>query len=332
MSTKGEILIGFELCERIGSLLVAGIYLPEDYRRIFGADMDSYKDYLLEREKYIDDVWREDAVKVLHVPFDGESYREWLEKSACFRDGPEARTAWVVDAATDGRKLSELLEKHPLIPRAPFEEETEVSVIFLAVPATVRSPEDVLAFTDRFSVAEITEIYHACLAYFDTESFQQISRLRSKGMKVILADGLIMSDRAFDCAAYYRNVALGVEGAVPVPRALRPDGSDVKRLSLLAKKFNPAPVLGLYPLVLVGCSRDVAYCEWLLAGEKCSTPVVLFETILWDRMPDNIAGVQVVHESAVGNYLDEIADDLGKKLGPEGEAVIYPNRRLWRIK
>ena len=250
--------------------------------------MDSYKDYLLEREKFLDDVWREDIVKIFHVPFDEELYREWLEKSACFKDGPQARTAWIVDAVADSRKLSELLEKHPLIPRASFEEKTEVSVIFLAVPATVRSPEDVLTFTDRFSVAEVTEIYHACLTYFDTESFQQISKLRSKGMKVILGDGLIMPDRAFDCAEYYRNVALGVEGAVPVPRALRPDGSDVRRLSLLVKKFNPAPVLGLYPLVLVGCGRDVAYCEGFLAREECSAPVVLFETILRDRMPDNI--------------------------------------------
>ncbi|MGB9803687.1 MAG: hypothetical protein ACPLUI_07730, partial [Desulfofundulus sp.] len=72
---------------------------------MFSRGIEEYKDYLINRHYFLEELKENEAVRVVHVPFDRELYSRWLRDNPHWEDGAEARSAWALEVAKDPAAL-----------------------------------------------------------------------------------------------------------------------------------------------------------------------------------------------------------------------------------
>ncbi|MBC7342552.1 MAG: hypothetical protein H5U02_08935 [Clostridia bacterium] len=255
----------FEATTRSGNFAASAVYFPEDFARLMpGKD---YADYLLERWQVLENLAGE-AVRVAEVPFDAESYRKWLKKSG-LADGSEARGRWALHAAGDPKTLEGLRKKHPVLPAPPLDEATEALTVFVIVPAVAETPEDAEKIASRIPEACAVRIARTLEAMFpDVPRYRRLSPLRSFGLKAVAGNLLVP-------ALLYQQAADLADAMVLAEALSEPVKADVLELPWEMRvpedefDFDAPPAdagdglvnvaLSLFPVTLVGASREVKY-------------------------------------------------------------------------
>lgn len=265
----------YDAVAREDNLVAAAMYFWDDYKEMFKGSVEEYKDYLLERHNFLENLKAAEPVRVVHVPFDPAEYFRWLENSSCWRNGPEARSAWVLDAVKNPEVMERLLKKRPVIPAAPVEEELETLVIFGAVPVVLASEEEAMLIGGRLPRRYLLNVVLEFRRFFaEVPDLQRMSRLRYRGMRLFIGERLVMPDSMSEAEEFLEDEVLkllpGKERFVPVPPDCR-----VRRFKLpqeigcvengeISVVFCPL----MLPVVLVGASADIEYCRALLADES----------------------------------------------------------------
>jgi len=263
----------FDGVAREDHLVAAAVYFPEDYAAFYGSQED-YQDYLLERHNFLEDLYLDEAVRVVHVPFDMADYRRWLTGNTAWTEGPEARSAWALAQAAGEDALEALKQKHPLLPAAPREEELVVSVFFGVVPVLLAVRDDLARIGKRLDSGRLTRIADVFGRNLPgAPVFRRLSPLRCRGMRVFVGDRLTHPVHIDDVETALEKQAAGTVDqpgnilAVPKPYSLsRPDFA-LEQDSVI---FTPA----LLPLVLVGADDAVNYAENLLESLHGEMPAV----------------------------------------------------------
>ncbi|HUW66380.1 MAG TPA: hypothetical protein VMW83_17105 [Spirochaetia bacterium] len=253
----------FDGVAREDHLVAAAVYFPEDFAAFYGSKED-YQDYLLERHNFLEDLYLDEAVRIVHVPFDPADYRTWLKSHGNWTEGPEARSAWAMARAADEDALNILKKKHSFLPAAPTGEELVVSVFFGVVPVLLAVKDDLTRIGKRLDSGRLTRITDAFLQQLPgAPAFKRLSALRCGGMRVFVGDRLTHPVHIDDVETALEKQASQVleqpENILAVPRPYslsRPDFA----LEQDAVIFTPA----LLPLVLVGADDSVNYTENLL--------------------------------------------------------------------
>jgi len=268
----------FDGVAREDHLVAAAVYFPEDFAAFYGSRED-YQDYLLERHNFLEELYLDEAVRIVHVPFDPADYRTWLKSHAGWTEGPEARSAWALARAVDEDALNTLKKRYSFLPAAPTGEELVVSVLFGVVPVLLAVKDDLTRIGRRLDAARLSRIAGTFLKQAPgAPSFRRISPLRSYGMRVFVGDRLTHPvhiddvEAALDKQVYQMLDQRENVLAVPRPYSLsRPDFI----LEQDAVIFTPA----LLPLVLVGADDAVNYTENLLESVHGELPAVSDEVV-----------------------------------------------------
>jgi hypothetical protein len=244
-------------------LVAAAVYFPEDFAAFYGSKED-YQDYLLERHNFLEDLYLDEAVRIVHVPFDPADYQTWLKAHNGWTEGQEARSAWALARAVDEDALNTLKKKQSFLPSAPTGEELVVSVFFGVVPVLLAVKDDLARIGKRLDAGRLTRVADAFSKQLPgAPAFHRLSPLRCGGMRIFVGDRLTHPVHIDDVeTALEKQVYQVLEQpdsilAVPRPYSFsRPDFA----LEQDAVIFTPA----LLPLVLVGADDSVNYAENLL--------------------------------------------------------------------
>lgn len=257
---------------RDGNIIAATFYMPEDYVQMFGKTIEEYKDYLLERHIYLEEMIDTEPVKVTHVPFDPGDYARWLEENSFWRDSSEARSAWALEKAKNPAALRALSEKYPVRPAAPVEEEREARVFCVLVPLLLTDEDEVRLAGRRLPREHLSALASELKRIFaGAEEYTKISSLRCRGMKMFIGERFVPVSDADEAETLLEQEALKLvddESAGPflsVPPSCRVCGSKLLD-SVRGDKFALVPVM--LPVILVGSASELNYCENLLEGEE----------------------------------------------------------------
>ena len=253
---------------REGNVVAAAYYMPEDYGRLFGKGLEEYKDYLIERQDFLEGIKNTEAVKIIHVPFDPDDYKEWFKKKVAWLDGSEARSAWALEKARDPAALRELYEKYPVRPAAPVEEKREARAFGALVPLFLAEEDEVRAAGRRLPREQLLSFASELKeALAGTEEYTKISPLRCKGVRMFIGERFVPVSRADEAENILEQEALkladneGTDAIMNVPSPCRVRGSEVP-CGEEEGGFVLLPVV--LPVVLVGSVSELDYCERLL--------------------------------------------------------------------
>lgn len=235
-------------------------YSWDDYRRVFGGDLRAYLDFLVEQEEAAQD-GDDPPYRVVRVPFVPQRFAEWLAGHPGWKDDPEGHGAWALAVAQDPAALRAIREEVPLLTRAPSEERTASSTLFVAVLTMYAPGQDPGALGRTLPpafLAQVGGILRASLG--DPPPFVPVSPLRSEGIAIVPGNRFVDPERAEDAAEVLESQALrdlqrgSPPGpAIPVPRPLRLHAeADPQRLQT---------VVLLLPVVLIGPQDLIEYVE-----------------------------------------------------------------------
>lgn len=105
--------------------------------------MDDYKDYLLNRCYFLEELRENEAVRVIHIPFDRELYVKWLQDNPSWEDGGEARSAWALEIAKNPAILERVLFLHPVLPAPLLDEEFSVLIFYRVIPVVIKTSDEI---------------------------------------------------------------------------------------------------------------------------------------------------------------------------------------------
>lgn len=253
---------------REGNVVAAAYYTPEDYGRLFGKGLDEYKDYLIERQDFLDGIKNTEAVKIIHVPFDPDDYKEWFKKKVAWLDGSEARSAWALEKAKDPAALRALSEKYPVRPAAPVEEKREARAFGALVPLFLAEEDEARAAGRRLPRERLLSFASKLKELLaGTEEYTKISALRCKGVKLFIGERFVSVSKTDEAEDILEQEALkladdeGADAIMNVPSPCRVRGSEIP-CGEEEEGFVLLPVV--LPVVLVGSVSELDYCERLL--------------------------------------------------------------------
>lgn len=312
---------------REDDLIAVVAYGWEDYREIFGGRIDDYKDFLLERRDFIRNPADQQVVRVMEVPWDKQSYREWLAESV-WSDEIDAHGAWALEVVKDRGKLRVLKEKYPVLPAAPEDEEITAEVSYALIPFVATSEITFRQVSRALPEEFLQEVLEALRAEFAGLPFEAFSARRGEGVAVMVGNRFVTIDRAEGLAEKFIDGAPNLvweadileQGVIPVPRQMRVRQVDE----------YPAFTLLLLPVIFIGASRDVDYAvDRLWKGLPIEPLEEAIKCMLEQFAPD--MGVQGIIPTVPWYLVKDVVDDILEQLeAEENEPGTRPNLR--RIK
>ncbi|NHM26251.1 hypothetical protein G7K71_04405 [Desulfofundulus sp. TPOSR] len=298
-------------------MVAAGIYLPEDYTAMFAQGIEDYKDYLLRRYNFLQELTEKEAVRIVQVPFDREWYVKWLRNNPHWEDGAEARSAWALEMAKNPAALEKVLSLHPVLPAPPLDEELTVLVFYGIIPVVLEDLREVGAVSGRLPHEDIERIALEARQFFaDVPEFSMLSPLRCRGMRIFVGDRLVAPPKARAFEDHVKDAAWELlntgEIVIPVSSACRVRRSDLE--DDLAGE-GPLLLLPLFPVILVGAASEINFCEDLVEESQGNIGPVAdwLREILGDRLSyDRVGDAAFVPEYALGIFLKHIEESMGE--------------------
>lgn len=299
--------------------MAAAVYQPDDYMVMFSRGIEDYKDYLLNRHYFLEELKENEAVRVIHVSFDRERYSRWLQDNPHWEDGAEARSAWALEVAKNPTVLEEVRSRHPVLPAPPVDEKFTVLVLYGVIPVVMDAPDEIPAVSGRLSHEDIERVALEAREFFSNlPEFERLSPLRCRGMRAFVGDRLVAPPKAGafeDCVnGAVREMLSTGETVIPVPPACRVRRSDLE--DDLAGEM-PLLVLLLFPLVLAGAASEVDYCEDLVGenkGKMGSVSEYLREILRGRLGHDGVGEPLFVPEYALEVFLERIIERVDFEL------------------
>ncbi|MCL6559246.1 MAG: hypothetical protein K6U74_10700 [Firmicutes bacterium] len=301
----------FQGIAREDNFVVAAIFSLDDYKEM-GHTLDNYKDYLLQRQSCLDEFIYE-PVRVVHVPFDRETYEQWLKKNPYWAGTPESYSAWALDMAKNPTALSVLSDKYPIMPAPPMDEEITSLVLFGVIPALISDKDEARLLAGRLP-KEVTDgvLNEFKKIFYAVPGFERLSPLRCRGAKIYVGECLIPPFRVEEFeAACSENILLNLPGGIaPVPGRCRIKVSELQT-GLPSEGLAMAPVL--LPVVVVGAAAEVDYCEYLvdsLSGEVGKAGEVLHNLVTQSfKHYFSDIFVPFIQSYEIWEYLDNVLRD-----------------------
>lgn len=238
----------------------------ETWQKVNGSGkVDDYLDFLLEQENAL--FGSSDPVRIVRVPLDLDHYGAWLSKNSYWRDGLEARAAWALDVAENPQELAAVIEKNPVVPRAP-ENQEEVSVYFAALVFPLDSINEAGKLALKFDAVAAEEIARAVEgAVPGRPEFKKVSRLRADGMRAVVGNRLVLLPDLNEVESYLESVVPVVrEKAVDVPRQFK-----ITKSALEDVEF-PAYVAAFLPVAFHGAADVLDFWEEYLMNKSRILP------------------------------------------------------------
>ncbi|WP_353928702.1 hypothetical protein [Desulfofundulus kuznetsovii] len=281
--------------------------------------MDDYKDYLLNRHYFLEELRENEAVRVIHVPFDRERYVKWLQDNPHWEDGAEARSAWALEVAKDPAALEEVRFRYPVLPAPPLDEEFTVLVLYGVIPVVMETPDEIPAVSGRLPHEDVKQIALEAREFFSgVPEFKWLSPLRCRGVRIYAGERLVAPPKAGTFENYVndavREMLNAGEIVIPVPPACRVRRSDLED-DLTGER--PLLVLLLFPVVLAGAASEVDYCEDLVEESEGKIGPVSehLREMLRDKLGhDGVGEPLFVPEYALGMFLERIIESMDFEL------------------
>ncbi|HOV78801.1 MAG TPA: hypothetical protein PK728_01725 [Bacillota bacterium] len=270
-----------------GSLVAAAVFSLEDFKEM-GRSLDEYKDYLLERQNCLDVISCR-PVRIVHVPFDKETYKNWLKKKPYWAKKRESYSAWALDVAKNPKVLSALLEKHPVMPSPPVEEETGILTLYGIIPVFIENKNEIQLMAESLPHGTLSRIAANVRSVFAVvPDFKPLSPFRSRGIRLYVGDRFIPPFKAEEFERIFCDVNRILrypDNIVPVPAKckIQPEGVGQKEMLMLSV---------LLPVIIVGASADLDYCERLL------------DELRWEVEP----AAEVMREYVAGTLKNHVPD------------------------
>ncbi|SHE99418.1 hypothetical protein SAMN02745218_01242 [Desulfofundulus australicus DSM 11792] len=300
-------------------MVAAAIYLPHDYIAMFSQGMDDYKDYLLNRHYFLEELRENEAVRVIHVPFDRERYVKWLQDNPYWKDGAEARSAWALEVAKNPAALEEVRSRNPVLPAPPLDEEFTVLVFYGVIPVVMEMPDEIPAVSGRLPHEDVEQIALEAREFFSgVPEFKWLSSLRCRGMRIFAGERLVAPPNASAFEDYVNDTVREMlntrEIVISVPSTCR-----VRRLDLEDDLTGERPllVLLLFPLVLAGAASEIEYCEDLVEESegKMGLATKQLREVLRERLGhDRVGEPAFVPEYALGMFLEHVMENMDFEL------------------
>ena len=249
---------------RRGDLVGVCVYGFGDWIRLFGGDVEAYRDYLIEQARFVA-AERSRGRRVVKVPFVEPEFGAWLASRAGVEPGLEAHGEWAVEVASDPDALRRVRAAVPALPAAPDEEEFVDLVRVLLLWVFVASEAEAKSLSRAFPGDVCRAAAEAFAAGLGCRGLTRLSRLRAEGAWLAPGTRLVAPLDA-------EEVTELLEGRLT--QAFQA-GFDDFNYAVVPRRFRVEPegpipnmlVLAL-PVVLCGARWDVERADgWLARGE-----------------------------------------------------------------
>ena len=297
-------------------LLIAGVYMMEDFVKIFNSNLDEYLDYLTWRDKYIFDTVHECyPLVVVELPFDLELYNQWLNELSLI-DSEENRVSFIEHAYKHAELRSNLINKYPILPKPPVNQYIAVDVSFVKVFFGAYSGKELKDFYSPFTKSELESIYNLLIESFGFSKFEFLSCFRCQGIKPYIANRLITARCAEDNYEDIVDTFLGSEDIAELSYNLSYNKNDINgavncRDGIIA--------IGLYPILLVGDIRSVHYYKYIMSELYNNyKPFKYIEELLKNRFGDRVKVAGVIDVDSIDFWLEYISNEVFEEGTIEG--------------
>jgi hypothetical protein len=241
------------------------VYGFGDWVRLFGGDVEAYRDCLIEQARFVA-AERSRGRRVVKVPFVEPEFGAWLASRAGVEPGLEAHGEWAVEVASDPDALRRVRAAVPALPAAPEEEEFVDVVRAVLLPVIVESRSEAERLSHVFPADACREASREFAGALGRPRLVRLSRLRAEGAALVPGSRFVAPGDT-------EEVADGLEGMVrdrfrigedevavaPVPRRYRVE---------VSRKGSAVLVVCALPVVLCGARWEVERADArLLAGE-----------------------------------------------------------------
>ena len=264
-----------------GERLICVTYGPEEYRSLWGGDVEEYKDFLVQRREALNyrcGPWS--SPEVIPIPFDRESFDEWLKQQADAAACPDPHGEWALSVYRNPDQLAAIRARHPLSYSVPTYEVLEVASCGWILPIVVRDNACIKRLGRTLPLQLIENVMKEFATRFlkNVIPLERLSPYRARGAAIIAADRLVPPDRAWSLCSELETRVASAFSTDPheLPSYLRVSSRWGPRSSAQNDQECPCvevvEVLCL-PLVIVGSSADVGDVGLRLSRIPCDAAV-----------------------------------------------------------
>lgn len=239
------------------NLIISPIYFWDDFHKLTGGTIEDYKDYLVLQQGHVKYTQSKIAARVIYIPFDKYYFQSWQLLNQDYDHGINAHAAWALDISQNKKQLSQLLKKHPILPKPPVNEKT-VSVTFYTVLLASVNQGKLSFYEKSLPYKELRYVLSELRSYCELKKFKSLSDIRCEGVKTFIGDSFIRPLKLEKLNEHLFSSVVTLDGikkqVVNIPLEYKiieePIKSDTHILELI-----------LLPIILVGSVEEIAYME-----------------------------------------------------------------------
>lgn len=301
-----------------GQQLVYVSYSPEDFEKLWGGGLNTYKDFLLARQREFQH-WQEEhfGAWITIVPFDNYDFTNWLKENPLRSHYRDKHASWALWVAQNPEHLERIRARHPLQHYVLKDESLKALLFAWFLPVIVPDSAAMRQLKPTLPQNLIYQIRQELIFRIlqPLPEFHRISSLRGYGVTILLGDRLIypnVIDRISEQVE--QSLISSWENSSPPYINL----SDSNHISINPHWCYPRIAILCLPLVVLGCGFDCETVTVRLSRAECGdlplkTWTSYFHTLGVDLYPERGA------DFAIAGFTKHIHNEIKRDLPPDQE-------------